>query len=46
MFVAEAETINISWPCEVAVICHVAVAVPVDKVPMLKFGVFTEKYPF
>ena len=35
-----------SDPSETPVICQVAVAVPVDRVAMLKVGLFTEKCPF
>ena len=42
-FIAEAEITRVSEPAEMPVICHVATAVPVDKLPMLTVGVFTEK---
>jgi len=35
-----------SDPVETPVICQVAVAMPVDRTPILKFGILTEKCPF
>ena len=43
VFVAEAEITSVSDPWETPVICHVAVAVPVDSVAMLKVDAATEK---
>ena len=46
MFVADDEIKSASEPWETPVICQVAVAVPVGRVPTLKVGVVTEKWPF
>jgi hypothetical protein len=45
-FVAVAEIKSTSAPCEIPVICQVAVAVPVGKLLMLTVGELTEKRPF
>jgi hypothetical protein len=43
LFLAEAEITIESDPAEVPVICHVAVVVPVESVPILTVGAATLK---